>query len=158
MRPASQVSAFLARYDPAIASVARAALKGLRAQLPGATEFVYDNYNALVFGFGPTDRASDAVVSIAVYPRWINLFFLNGAALPDPQALLSGSGSRVRRILVRDAATLEDPAVKALIARAAAAAKTPFDRAAGRRQIVKSISPTRRPRLPAAKKASPSKP
>jgi hypothetical protein len=35
----------------------------------GAIELVYDNYNALVIGYGPTERASDALIFLAVYPR-----------------------------------------------------------------------------------------
>ena len=71
-------------YAPAIQKTARTALAKLRAQIPGATEMVYDTFNALVIGFGPNDRASEAIVSIALYPKWVNLYFLDGAALPDP--------------------------------------------------------------------------
>ena len=47
----------------------------LRAAAPGAIELVYDNYNALGIGFAATEKASDVIFSIALYPRWINLFF-----------------------------------------------------------------------------------
>src|SRR5689334_14308151 len=89
---------FLAKYTPDIAAVAREARAKLQTLLPGAIELVYDNYNALVVGFGPTERASDAILSIALYPRWVNLFFLNGVGLPDPRRLLQGDGKTVRRI------------------------------------------------------------
>jgi len=56
--PAQQLASFLRKYDPAVASVARGALARLRKRLPGATELVYDNYNALAIGFGPSQRAS----------------------------------------------------------------------------------------------------
>jgi hypothetical protein len=42
------------------------ALAKMRARLPGAVELVYDNYNALAIGFGPTERTSEAVFSIEV--------------------------------------------------------------------------------------------
>src|SRR5438270_9430930 len=112
--PARQLASFLAKYHPRIQREARAALRTMRARLPGAVELVYDNYNALVVGFGPTERASDAVFSIALYPRWINLFFLNGATLPDPHQRLKGGGKRVRSIVLETAATLDEPAVQAL--------------------------------------------
>jgi len=38
---------------------------------------VYDNYNALVIAFSPNERPSDAIFSIALYPHWVNLFFLH---------------------------------------------------------------------------------
>ena len=63
--PAKQLAGFLGRYDPKVAAVARAALTKIRRRVPGALELVYDNYDALVIGFGPTERASDAILSIA---------------------------------------------------------------------------------------------
>ena len=47
----------------------------MRARLPGATELVYDTYNALAIGFGPSEKASDAIFSIVLYPRYVTLFF-----------------------------------------------------------------------------------
>src|SRR6266436_1894806 len=100
--PAQQLKAFIARYEPEVGAAARSALATMRKRLPGAVELVYDNYNALAIGFGPTERASDAIFSIAVYPRWVSLFFLQGATLADPQKLLRGSGSRVRHVVLEE--------------------------------------------------------
>ena len=66
---------FIARYSPEVASLARAALDKMGKRLPSAVQLVYDNYNALAIGFGPTERASDAVFSIVLWPRWVSLFF-----------------------------------------------------------------------------------
>src|SRR5262245_18843481 len=65
--PAAQLAAFMKRYDASVAAVAKAALTWMRRRLPGAVELVYDNYNALVIGFGPSERASEAIFSIALY-------------------------------------------------------------------------------------------
>jgi hypothetical protein len=80
-----EVAAFLAKYTPAIAAQTQAVREHLLRVFPRGFELVYDNYNALAFGFGPTQRASDLVVSVAAYPKWVTLFFLNGATLPEPQ-------------------------------------------------------------------------
>ena len=146
--PARQWAAFLARYDPKVAAVAKAALARLRKSIPGAVELVYDNYNALVVGFGPSERASEAVVSIALYPRWVTLFFLQGARLADPAGLLKGSGSRVRHVVLSDAAVLDRPAVRALLRQALAAAPRAIDATAKRRMVVRSVSSKERPRRP----------
>ena len=90
----------MSRYTPKIRAIARQALKKMRARLPGAVEMVYDNYNALVIAFGPTDRPSEAVFSIALYPRWVTLFFLRGSSLRDPKKILKGSGKIVRHIVL----------------------------------------------------------
>jgi hypothetical protein len=123
-------------------------LRKLRARLPGAVQMVYDNYNALVIGFGPSDRASEAILSIALYPRWVNLFFLQGVKLPDPQKRLLGAGSTVRRVLLESPATLDEPAVEALVQAALARAKKPIDAKAKGRLVIRAISAKQRPRRP----------
>src|SRR5215469_12232585 len=97
------LSAFLAKYDPAIEKTGRAVLAAIRKLLPGAIELVYDNYNALGIGFAPTERASDVVLSVVLYPRWVSLFFFGGA-LADPDRRLKGSGNRVRHIVLENGA------------------------------------------------------
>src|SRR5215475_7303547 len=74
----SQLDRFLAKFLPEVEDTARLALRKMRSRLPGANELVYDNYNALAIGFSPTERASGVIFSIALYPRWINFFFMNG--------------------------------------------------------------------------------
>lgn len=148
-QPESQLDGFLSKYDPAIRVLAEQARERLRALLPGAIEMVYDNYNALVIGYGPTERVPEAILSIALYPRWINLYFLDGVGLPDPEGLLKGSGTRVRRILLEDISTLDKPAVRTLIRYAVKQADSPFNRKAPIRLIIKSISAKQRSRRPA---------
>jgi hypothetical protein len=75
-----QLEAFLDRYNEDIAMAARRALRDLRRRVPGAMELVYDNYNALGIGFGPSERASEVILSIVAYPRWVTRFFLQGMA------------------------------------------------------------------------------
>jgi hypothetical protein len=146
--PSQQLSLFLAKFEPRVAAFARAALSRLRKQLPGATEIVYDNYNALAIGFGPSDKASETIFSIAVYPRWVSLFFLQGAKLPDPGKLLKGSGATVRHIILTEPSILEQPGVQRLMLLALASAKKPLDPSQRRRLIIKSISAKQRPRRP----------
>ncbi|HEU0175429.1 MAG TPA: hypothetical protein VFV58_14300, partial [Blastocatellia bacterium] len=69
--PEEQLANFIAKYTPEIGARCQATLAKMRDRLPGAIELVYDNYNALVIGFSPTERASDAIFSIALYPRWV---------------------------------------------------------------------------------------
>ncbi|MGB8480512.1 MAG: hypothetical protein WCE63_17035 [Acidobacteriaceae bacterium] len=86
----AQLRAFLSKYTPEISAQAQAILKKMRARYPTALELVYDNYNALAVGFSPTERPSEVIFSIAIYPNWINLFFLQGKGLPDPQKNIAG--------------------------------------------------------------------
>jgi hypothetical protein len=140
------LDAFIDAYTTTVATIARGALARLRKQVPGAIELVGDRYTGLVIGFSPTERPADATLSIVLYPRWVNLFFLRGAALHDPRRLLQGAGTVVRHVAIHDPALLDDRAMRALIAQARAQARTSFPRR--RRIIIKSISAKRRSRRP----------
>jgi hypothetical protein len=146
--PKTQLSMFLAKYTPAIQKQAKEILRKMRGILPGALEMVYDNYNALVIGFGPTERPSEAVFSVVLYPRHISLCFLQGAMLVDTQRRLNGSGNQVRHIRLQSAATLDEPAVQALMAQAIEKAPAPFAVGGKGKLIIRSISAKQRPRQP----------
>jgi hypothetical protein len=144
-----QLDSFVARYSPEVASVARKAFAWMRKKFPRANVLVYDNYNALAIGFAPTERASEAVFSIALFPGWVNLFFLQGAGLPDPNKLLKGSGKQARSIRLESVEVLDRPELLALMD--AEAARSGLEPGAGSGKIViKSISAKQRPRRPAA--------
>jgi hypothetical protein len=146
--PERQLAGFIGKFSPEVALVAKAARAKIRKLLPGAVELVYDNYNALAIGFGPTERASDAIVSIALYPRWVSLFFLRGVQLPDPQGLLRGSGTKVRHIVLERAAILDTAPVRTLVRAAVARHPKRIARGSRTRTIIKSVSAKQRPRRP----------
>ena len=141
-----QLDSFIDKFSAGVAMRTREELARMRALLPCAIEMVYDNYNALAIGFGPNERASDAIFSLAVFPRWVTLCFLQGASLPDPGKLLQGSGNQVRHIRLTAPDTLLSPAVRTLMLAAlenARVALSPYER---HRVIIKSISANQRPR------------
>jgi hypothetical protein len=148
--PAAELNGFLAKFTPEVAATAKDALARMRKRWPGAIELVYDNYNALAIGFAPTERASDAVFSIAVFPRWVTLCFLRaGSQLRDPKGLLKGSGSQVRHIRLASAADIDSADVRALMREALALAEVRVPRNAAKgRLIIKSVSAKQRPRRP----------
>lgn len=148
----AQLDGFLDKFTPDVAAEARVALSRMRARLPGALELVYDNYNALAIGFSPTERTSEAIFSIALFPRWVSLFFLlNGTRLRDPEGLLEGAGNQARHIRLDRGAMIDDPALQDLIAQALELAEIPIDPTQPRRLIIKSISANQRPRRPSGK-------
>jgi hypothetical protein len=116
---AQRVESFINKFDPAIAKLVRAARRVLRKRFPTAIELVYDNYNALAIGFGPSERTSDAFVSLAAFARGVNLYFIYGAALPDPEKRLNGAGNQGRFIRLGSLDVLDDPYVVRLLQTAA---------------------------------------
>ena len=94
------------------------------------------------------DKASSGIFSIAIYPRWISLFFLQGAVLPDPDGLLKGSGSVVRHVVLDGPEHLDRPELRALMDVACATAKIPYPPDGDGELIIKSVSARQRPRRP----------
>jgi hypothetical protein len=151
MTPRQQFEKCLAKYEPRIVAIAKKALTKLRKMAPGANEMVYDNYNALVVGFVPGDRPSDVVFSIALYPNYLNLFFMWGKGLPDPSKRLQGSGKQIRGMRLDSAATLDEPEVRDLIRAAIERAKVPFDAKHKGRMEIRALVKKQRPRRPKKK-------
>jgi hypothetical protein len=147
--PNQQLDSFLAKFTPEMAKFARRALVKMRKRLPNAIEMVYDNYNALVVGFAPNERPSDAIFSLVIFPRKVALCFLQGAKLPDPHKRLRGSGNVVRNVRVDDISVFDDPQVVTLIAEALLRAKVRMDSKQKRKLVIRSISAKQRPRRPA---------
>jgi hypothetical protein len=147
--PQKQLDGFLDKYLPDIADQARACLKILRARMPGAVQLVYDNYQSLVIGFGPSERASEAIFSLVLFPRYLRLFFLQGTGVPDPDKLLEGNGNKVRSIRLAAPSDLNRPDIRELIASAIESARVPLDSDAKGKLVIRSILPKQRPRRPA---------
>jgi hypothetical protein len=133
----AQLAAIIDARSPDMAKLTKAVLAKVRERLPGSVEMVYDKKNSLVIGFCSAERASNVINSIAVYSKWINLYFFEGDTLPDPEGLLQGTGSMVRSIRVTDVAELDRPAVKALMAEARKCAEPPLDPKATRKVLLK---------------------
>jgi hypothetical protein len=147
----AELASFLARFTPEIAAKARDVRAILAARMPHAVQLIYDNYNALVIGFGPSERASEAIFSIAIYPRWVNIFFLQAVRqrLDDPQGLLKGEGSTVRHVRIDDPAKLDEPALRALLERSLRDARVPLVDGASGRTVVRAVAAKQRARRPA---------
>ena len=158
LTPKQQFEKSLAEFDPPIRAFARACVEKMRKRLPQFLELVYDNYNALVIGWGPNERASDALFSIVIFPRYVSICFITGASLVDKEKLLHGNGNVVRHIRLSSPSVLDAPGVIALIAQAVERSNVEIPASQRSRTIIKSISAKRRPRRPsAAAKARPVK-
>src|SRR5580765_1000058 len=141
----TRLQGFIDKFDPKHRTLIRAVRRKLRKRFPTATEMVYDNYNFFVIGYSPTERPSDAVVSIAAGANGVGLCFIQGARLPDPKRVLLGSGTQTRFIRLESATVLERPEVKALIATALSRAK-PMPKSGRGPLVIRSISAKQRPR------------
>ena len=137
---------FIEKFDPEHQTLIRAVRRKLRKRFPTAIELAYDNYNFFVIGYSPTDRPSDAIVSIAAAANGVGLCFIHGARLPDPQKILVGAGKQTRFIRLPSATVLDRPEVEALLAAAVAASETPFPSGGRGKLVIRSVSAKQRPR------------
>jgi hypothetical protein len=71
---------------------------------PKSNELIYDNYNALAFGWSSTDRVGHVFCNIAVGRTSLNIHFgfYWGSQIADPEKKLIGSGSQYRYFLVKN--------------------------------------------------------
>jgi hypothetical protein len=145
-----QLRLFIGKFAASDQARIRSVRRALRQQLAGAYEFVYDNYNFFVIGYGPSDRPSEAVISIAAQANRLALCFLQGAKLPDPQGVLRGGGRQVRNVPLESAADLRRPEIQSLLRESFARAATPLE-GGPVRLIIRSVSKKQRPRRKPAK-------
>jgi hypothetical protein len=148
--PEAQLRGFIDKFDPDNRELIRTVRKALRKRFSTAFELAYDNYNFFVLGYSPTERPSDAVISMAAGANGVGLCFLHGAKLPDPKKVLLGSGSQTRFIRLPSVEALARPEVKALLAAAVDRSRTPFRTTGRPTLIIRSISAKQRPRRRAA--------
>src|SRR5215510_11206137 len=71
---------------------------------PQANELIYDNYNAVAFGWSPTEKVGHTFCSIAIgrTSKNIHFGFYWGNELSDPDKILIGEGNQYRYVLVTD--------------------------------------------------------
>jgi hypothetical protein len=155
----TQLASYFAKYEPAMAKLGKALRAKLRHRLPGLFEivYVYDTQNSLVISYSPTERGSDGLCGIALYPRCVKLFFGQGAWLSksDPNKLLQGSGKTVRHFVLNAVADFDRAEIEVLMAAALKLAKLRLDASAKgsviiRAEAQKQRAAARRKRRPAS--------
>ena len=69
---------------------------------PHANELIYDNYNALAFGWSVSDRLPFTFCTMAVFSTYMHFGFYDGKTLTDPKKILLGKGNQYRYIVIKD--------------------------------------------------------
>ena len=145
----AQLAGYLAKYDPTMVKLGKALRGRLRARLPGLFEvvYVYENQNALVIAYSPTENGYDGLCSIALYPHGAKLFFARGALLSkaDPNKLLQGRAT-VRHVVLNTVADFDRAEIEALMAAALKLAKLRLDPGAKGSVIIRAEAQKQRAR------------
>ena len=84
---------------------------------PTANELIYDNYNALAFGWSPTDRVGHTFCNIAIgrTSKNIHFGFYWGSQIADPEKRLIGNGNQYRYLLVKSKKDFPKTYIKKLL-------------------------------------------
>jgi hypothetical protein len=153
----TQLASYFAKYEPAMVKLGKALRAKLRDRLPGLFEvvYVYENQNALLISYSPTENGYDGLCSIALYPSEAKLFFAQGALLSksDPNKLLQGR-SKTRHVVLKSVADFDRPEIEELMAAALKLAKLRLDASAKGSVIIKAEAQKQRA-LRASKAARP---
>jgi hypothetical protein len=100
----SDLKKFLKPFPPEIQETTLWLRDFVWSLYPQTNELIYDNYNALAFGWSPTDRVGHTFCSIAVGRTSFNIHFgfYWGSRLADPEKKLLGGGNQYRYWLVKN--------------------------------------------------------
>jgi hypothetical protein len=144
-----QLASYFAKYEPAMAKLGKAVRAKLRARLPGLFEivYVYENQDALVISYSPTEHGYDGLCSLALYPDRVQLYFAQGALLSksDPNKLLQGR-AKVRHVVLGAVADFDRPEIEVLMVAASKLAKVRLDASAKGSVIIRAEAQKKRAR------------
>lgn len=97
-----------------IQTIAHALRAMVLALHPETVEVVRLGERAATFGFGPK-KMSEGYVYIQPHKKWVNLGFYMGAMLDDPEALLEGTGKKLRHAKIHHAEAANTASIRALV-------------------------------------------
>ncbi len=121
MTTAKEIEAFLAGYPAEVGELAHAARRLLGEALPGSEETLDQKARVIGVGYGPGYKG--CIFSLIMSQKGVKLGVAYGTELPDPKALMGGSGKVHRHVQLSKLADLKQPGLKALIKSAFAAWK-----------------------------------
>ena len=135
---------FLKPYDPAIRRLAL----GLRAlvisEVAPCHETIFQASYTVAFLYGSNPKPMESFAHISVHRRHVNLAFMRGSLLDDPQGLLKGDGRWMRHIQVKSADQLDRPELRMFLR--AACAEADHTPAPGQKGTVLSTVKRSRPK------------
>jgi hypothetical protein len=109
----ADVDRLLSEHTPELQAIERALRTTIRTAFPVAIEQV-DFANKLI-AFGRSMKIRGLLFAIIAHKSHVNLQLADGAALPDPQGLIEGTGKRIRHVKIRSVEAASSPAVVAIV-------------------------------------------
>lgn len=104
----------IVEVSPEMQEIAHAIRALLAEIMPGITEVPWGQQKTAGYGVGEK-KLSEHFAYIAPYKKHVNLGFMYGADLTDPEGLLEGTGKVLRHIKIRALDEVERPAIRKLL-------------------------------------------
>jgi hypothetical protein len=130
--PSDRLIQLLSEHDLRVGELALELREMVLREAPTATETLFKSY-ALSMSYSLTDRWSQGFCYVAVYRKHVNLGFLRGAELEDPENLLVGSGALMRHLSIRRPEDLKQRHIRAFIRAAIKHSKSMLDQRTDKR-------------------------
>jgi len=120
--PERALAEFLKPYDSAVRALAQGLRKLVISEVAPCQETLFRTSYTVAFLYSASTRVSESFCHISVHRQHVNLAFMRGSLLADPNGLLEGDGAWMRHIHVRGAADLERPELRTFVRAACAEA------------------------------------
>src|SRR5215471_5613026 len=114
VKPPKELLDLHKRYDRGVQELTLALRQLVLEELAPFCEYIVEVYIVSIL-YGPTHRMKDGICYIGVIKDHVNLGFIRGSELADPQRMLEGTGKQMRHIKIRNMSDLERPAIRAYL-------------------------------------------
>src|SRR5205814_2677756 len=135
-KPPKELLDLLKPYDRGIQELAIALRQLVLEEMAPCCEYIVEVYIISIL-YGPTHRTKDGICYIGVIKDHVNLGFLHGSELADPQRILEGTGKQMRHIKIKSVSDLYRPAVRAYLQEACERAG--FEVSTGKEKTVTTV-------------------
>jgi Domain of unknown function (DU1801) len=113
-KPPKELLDLLKPYDRGVQELTLALRDLVLEELAPCCEYIVEVYIVSIL-YGPTHRMKDGICYIGVIRDHVNLGFIRGSELADPQRILEGTGKQMRHIKIRSMSDLGRPAIRAYL-------------------------------------------
>ncbi len=142
----AELIGFLAKYDPAIHSLALGLRQVVLNAIAPCHEYIFQMRSKVVLLYGATARImADGICQIAIFRHHVTLVFPDGIDLEDPTRMLRGTGRTMRHVRVTASSDLARPELRSLLRQARAMAGLVEQPRRGRRDVVTRVKTSETP-------------
>jgi uncharacterized protein DUF1801 len=113
-KPPKELLDLLKPYDSGIQELTLALRQLVLEEMAPCCEYIVEVYIVSIL-YGPTHRMKDGICYIGVIKDHVNLGFIRGSQLADPQRILEGTGKQMRHIKIRNISDLERPVIRSYL-------------------------------------------